>query len=219
MYERLLSPVLLLALAALALAGCGEDKPPLLTCPAKGIGVQAANGTSCSNAIAIDPKSAAAQDCLNQIQKSKEYDCTEPQICPDQGKLRYSDSIDPAAPPFTMTLTLTNCTGGPGKRNLVISGLAVAGDSRCSFKEPEVESREVKPGESIFVRLLYKAPAVGEDHAALHIISDAQNYKRLVIPICFKALPKGTSSPDAGSDPEAGPTRPDGGPARCGDWR
>ncbi len=190
-------------LAVFTLAVCGNDDSKS-TCPAKGIGVQSKSGTACSTASA-EPNSEVGKDCRDQVENYKTYDCTEPQICVDQGKRVVPGFVvDAMATGQEVAFIITNCS--TGNKSLNISKLVIAGDSRCNFKEPEIESKEIKPGQSVTVRSVYFPKVVGDDQAALHIFSDAQNYKDLVIPMCGRAVAKPTTAPDAGPKGDAGKT-------------
>jgi hypothetical protein len=182
-----------------ALAGCGsEDKKK--SCPAGGIGVAAKDGTPCIKAT-VDPSSAAGKDCLEQFNDYKGYDCFEPQICVDQGKRKVPDFVlDAMSSGQEVSFLITNCSSG--NRKLTLSKLTIAGDSRCSLAEPQVEpGKVIEAGQQAVVRTIYKPKGLGEDHAALIIQSDAQNFKPLIIPICGKALPRYAPGKDSGPPP------------------
>jgi hypothetical protein len=190
------------------LCGCGDDKENKKACPSKGIAVAATDGTPCSTASA-DPTSTAGKDCREQVEKYKDFDCFEPQVCLDQSKRKIPDLVlDPKAQGQEVSFILTNCS--TGHRKLTISRLVLAGDSRCVFTEPEIDpGKVIEPGGQITLRTVYKPTAVGEDHAALIVESDGQNYPKFVIPICGKVIPKFAPGADSGppptSDAGAGP--------------
>ena len=97
-----------------------------------------------------------------------------------------------------VSFILTNCS--TGNRKLTISKLVLAGDSRCVFSEPEIyPGKVVDPGDQITLRTVYKPTAIGEDHAALIIESDGQNYPKFVIPICGKVIAQPVPGTDAGA--------------------
>jgi hypothetical protein len=196
------------------IAACSSEDQNRKPCPTKGIGVEASDGTSCSKAAA-DPASEAGKICREQVEKYKEYDCTEPQLCVDQGKRKIPDYVlnDPGK---EASFTLTNCSTKNSK--LIINKIIIAGDSRCSFSEPEIEqteAKEIDPGKSISIRTVYKAKAVGEDHAAIHIYSNAQNWNPLIISLCGKTSLTVPLNPDAGKSAADGGSK-DGGSKDAG---
>ncbi len=186
------------ALSLVLAGGCAKEDDNKKSCPPKGIAVAAADGTPCAQASA-DPTSVPGKDCRDQVEKYKEYDCFEPQVCPDQSKRKIPDFVlDLKAQGQEVSFILTNCS--TGNRKLTISKLVLAGDSRCVFSEPEIfPGKVVDPGDQITLRTVYKPTAVGEDHAALIIESDAQNYPKFVIPICGKVIDKPAPGADAGT--------------------
>jgi len=188
MHQRLTSVALLLVLAALG--GCSDDGVKLTTCPAKGIGVTASSGESCATALATNPKGAVGQDCLAQFSDYKTYDCQEPQIGLDKTKLPLTIGVNPNSAFIDVYWTITNCAG-PNGRKLNIKGIGIAGDSGCFFSaEPEIEAKVVDPGKQISMRVQFKPKAVGENHAAIYLVSDAQNYPTMILPVCVKVLDK-----------------------------
>jgi len=194
MYRRIGS-VLLVGLCVAA-SGCSEEEATQ-ACPAKGIGVMSKSGQSCSTAAA-DPTSEAGKDCRDQLENYRSYGCAEQQICPDQGKRKIPDFVvDPTVAGQEGAFILTNCS--TGNKTLTISKVALTGDSRCSFEEPEVVGKEVDPGETAIIRTVYLPKTVGEDHAALYVYSDAKNIRPLIIPICGRGIAKGATSPDGGA--------------------
>ena len=199
----------MVALTGLALLSCGSDSDKRLVCPASGIGVTASTGESCSAAIARDETSAASKDCLAQFSDYKKYDCVSPQIGLDSTKRRFVVQVDAEAPFTDINWVITNCAGGAAGKKLHIKSVTVAGDSECFFTQaPDLDSNEIAAGGQASMRLQFKPKAVGEYQAAVYIISDAQNFPKMIMPVCVKVVPKATTV-DLGTTPDA--TRKDSG--------
>jgi hypothetical protein len=211
MRSALVVPVILSLLVA-----CGSDDKDKKQCPAKGIAVESSTGVACSTATA-DPENptykVAAQDCSDQLKNYKNYLCTDPQICVDLGVRIVPDFIvDPMSTGESVSFLITNCS--TGNKKLTISKVVIVGDSRCSYSEAEVEAKEVAPGKDMLIRTVYKPKTPGVDMAGIHIISDAQNYKPFVLPLCGRALAKYQPGKDSGpSGADAATNKP----LRCDD--
>jgi hypothetical protein len=186
--------VLTLGICLALVAGCSGDDGdggPSKPCPAKGIGV-------------------------GEIGDWENYNCSEPQICPDKGWVAVFDyPVDPANPKRALSVILTNCS--KGQQKLVIEKVVVKGDDRCYMSEAEVEDKEILPGSlnARFVRVTWKPEAAGRDDAALEIHSNAKNFPVLEIPLCGTAI---APSGDAGVViPDKGAWTQDAAPpwARC----
>lgn len=166
---------LALLCSALLVGGCsGDDGEKLLPCPEGGLTLQ------------------------EHVENAAQYNCQEPQICPDQGSMAMPTGgyvIDTTAPPWSSNNVITNCS--KGGKPLVITKIFVRGDARCAFTEPQIEATEIDPGMETAVKIDWKPAAAGEDHAALVIVSNAQNFPELVLPACSTAY---TESPVAPND-------------------
>jgi len=167
------------------------DKP----CPPKGLGVETAGGRPCSSITDVnDPD---LDDCLGQMSNYRDYDCSEPQICPDTGYVAIPEQVIGAAG-REVTITLTNCsTGG---KTLTIARTEMEGDPRCSFAydpQKDLSVTAVGPGQSATLRAVYAPLAEGEDHAGLGIYSNAQNFPGLLVYVCGRAVKAATGSAPA----------------------
>lgn len=196
-------------LAFALVAGCSDEDKERAACPAGGLGVTSDNGTKCSSIK--DPTSKELINCTEQIEKFDDYNCTKPQICPDQGSFRNAYWLDPSWQGDTINFAISNCS--VGGEQLTISKVELMGDSRCSFTFDEkvhVSSTVVAAGgpeqESSLIQVVFKPTKLGEDHAALKLTTNAQNFPTLILPICFKVVPKYNAGIDGGPTamPEAG---------------
>lgn len=203
-------------LAALTLgpAGCTSGDDDRAPCPAGGIGVASADGTKCQSVL--DPDSAALRECRRQVERFQEYACERAQICPDVGDYRIPfHTFRPGGSGESFSFALTNCS--TGSEDLTISKVELAGDPRCAFRfrtADDLSARRIRPGETAVLRVVYRPPGPGEDHAHLRIFSNAQNFRPLVLPICGRAF-------KAGAAPDAGVSGGDGGSGDAGAtvWR
>lgn len=196
-----------LCLLQAAFAGCSDGEGEAKrACPPQGIGVAEFEGKS------------AAQ----QVLEYKQYNCAQPQICPDIGSptawtygiVANCKDTGTCPGPSQINLNLTNCS--TGKQALVIEKVAIYGDERCSFQEAEIEKKEVAPGEIVALKTDWLPTNVGEDHAQFRIQSNAQNFKPLVVAFCGQAVlaSGGGANRDAGSARDGGAAR-DGGSTRA----
>lgn len=190
--------VALLGLLALGLSACEEEttKKP---CPAAGLGVVGTvTGKKCAEVN--DWNDPDLKDCQAQMEKYQEYDCPNAQVCPDRPWYQVPDyKVNPGASPEPNTFTLTNCS--TGREKLTITKVEVAGDSRCMYtfsQATDVQPVVAGPGEQISVRALYKPTALGEDHAAFRIYTNAKNLPVLVLPMCGKGIPLSSGGGDGG---------------------
>jgi hypothetical protein len=195
----------LVTVACLAMAGCSSDGDKRLVCPASGIGVTATTGENCATALAQNENSAASKDCLAQFTEYKKYDCVEPQITFDATKKRrLGEYLDPEAGFTDINWVITNAAGSPTGKKLHIKALGVAGDKDCFFSAaPDLEKNEIAAGGSASMRLQFKPRAVGEYHADVYVISDAQNFPKMILPVCVKVVPKPVT-PEAGVNYDGG---------------
>lgn len=205
MYLSKITVLLLLTCTVLIWSACEEEKK-LLPCPAQGLGVVSTSGKTCSEIK--DPLDEDLGDCQDQMENFLEYDCAEPQLCPDHGAHQMPYYVlDPNGPGETLSFALTNCTTGNDK--LIINTVELTGDERCSFifnKSTDVEALEIPAGETRSIQAVYKPKALGEDHVHLRITTNAQNFPDLVLPICGRANPESSGT-------DAGVSSDDGGPA------
>jgi hypothetical protein len=202
---RHLETTLFLVLA-LALSACSSDTQEQQACPAKGIGVQAASGVDCATALKANESSADSKDCLAQFQNYKNYNCADPQIGFDTTKRKFLWELDTAAAFKDINWTITNVAGSAQGKKLTIKAVGIAGDTGgdCFFSaQPEIQDSSVGAGSSISMRLQYKPKAVGEFNAAVYVITDAQNFPKMVLPICVKVVPA-AAKPDFGVPTDAG---------------
>jgi hypothetical protein len=173
----------------------GPTKP----CPPQGIGVAAASGRLCSEVT--DPKDPDLIDCLAQMTNYRQYACDEPQICLGEGYVSMPQVL--VGESKTVTVAVTNCS--TGSKKLWILNVQMEGDPRCVFEfdpQKDLSPILIAPGESGAVKTVYKPQAEGEDHAAVAIYSDAQNYPGLMLQICGRAVTTaGTSQPLTCVDP------------------
>ena len=207
-----------IAMVAL-IAGCSDETTKeMKPCPPKGIGVEAADGTACTTATInqTDPKyKAAYDDCVNQVTKYEEYSCIDPEICVDMGVyIAQGVEVGPMTAPFPVNFVLTNCTTSNKKLN--ITKVVVMGDKRCSFSEPNLETKEIAPGKSVLLQATYKPLAPGVDYATIQVTSDAQNFKPLKLASCGRAMARfkpGLDSGPTGAGADAATNKP----LRCDD--
>ena len=158
-----------IAVSTLLLCGaCSSTDKDLKPCPPKGIGVEDYNGVSAAD----------------QLAKALEYNCSEPQICPDLRGQAVGFGIDPNAAPGQIAFILTNCSNNA---KLEITKVEVWGDSRCFFTnvtDADIQpGRSANPRETIGVKTDYFPTAVGEDHGQLRVYSNAQNFPVLKLPL------------------------------------
>jgi hypothetical protein len=157
-------------------------------CPEEGLGVKSSSGTSCSSVV--DPNDPDVIDCANQMTNYKDYACSEPQICPDQGVVSIPGFVLGSSAQ-SVTFTITNCS--TGTRKLRVARVDLEGDPRCSFQLDPNTPAEIAPGESATVKADYAPQVEGEDHAAIVVYSDAQNFPGLMLPLCGRAVTSGGS--------------------------
>ncbi|MBW2731175.1 MAG: hypothetical protein JRH20_02215 [Deltaproteobacteria bacterium] len=157
------SVIFIMLCSGFLFAGCSDDGD-LLPCPEGGL------------------------TTAEQLVNAADYGCNQPQICPDQGSMAMPTGgyiIAPTAAPYSSNNVITNCSTGQGR--LEITKIIVRGDARCAFTEPQIEKTDVDPGTATAVKIDWKPEAAGEDHAALVIFSNAQNFPVLVLPACSTA--------------------------------
>ena len=75
-----------------------------------------------------------------------------------------------------------------GDELLIIDDVSIRGDSRCSMTVNGPDLTELPNEESAFIQLTYSPPEVGDDHLALEVASNADNYSVLIVPICSRVV-------------------------------
>jgi hypothetical protein len=191
---------------ALGLGACSSDSQEQQPCPAKGIGVQAASGVDCATALKANEGSADSKDCLAQFQDYKKYNCTEPQIGFDTTKRKFLWELDATAAFKDINWTITNVAGSAQGKKLTVKAVGIAGDTgaECFFStQPEIQDSSIGAGGSISMRIQYKPKTVGEFNAAVYVVTDAQNFPKMVLPVCVKVVPA-AAKPDFGVPTDAG---------------
>ena len=186
-------------LGVLVLIGACTGESSLKPCPPKGLGVESSDGVPCGTG-------STYADCSDQLHNHEDYDCRAAQIVPNRGWLRLDDYIPAPNVPADLAVALTN---GASVGDLVITRVTIHGDARCSFsyeEERDLERKAIPPGESAALRVRYRPETPGEDYAKIRIISNAQNYPSLDLPICGRALPRHVPGLDSGPPPAASST-------------
>ncbi len=97
-------------------------------------------------------------------------------------------SVDPDVSPLHFDLQLYNGGGDV----LAISSVTYRGDVNCAFTFEGPDRTELGPEESAFIRGWYKPEVVDLDHIAMEVVSNADNFPLLVVPICGKGVEPGT---------------------------
>lgn len=119
-----------------------------------------------------------------------------PQICPDISPVAFCSR-------FVNTTTfspiiLTN----RGYSGLVVNSVTLVGDDNCAFGAPEISpplGTIIPSGKQQIIRIAYRPQKQLSDFAELRIESNAENFQRLVVPLCGQGVPANN------------PPRPDGG--------
>lgn len=199
--QSILRTVGALALSLLLFGACSDDKGGgMRACPTDAAGKVVGLGV-----IAFDGVEPG-----KQIEEAFLYNCSEPQICPDQGS-PYVPSfvVDPSKAAYGISLGLTNCSTGNNK--LVIEKVVIAGDPRCSFTDASIEGKDIAPGKgnTTFVKVDWFPKTVGQDYGAMWVYSNAQNFNPLKVPFCGNAIAQAPDGgvvvqPDLGAYTEAG---------------
>jgi hypothetical protein len=184
---------------ALALGACSDDIDKK-ACPAAGLGAASElSGKSCKGLQ--DPTDSDLQDCQQQMENYKQYDCKEPQICFDRTVDRALNFvIAKEAPESSLSFILTNCS--TGNQKLVISSVEVLGNQSCHFKfdiTTDVQKQEVSPGDQTLIQVRYLPTKPSEDHVVLKVSSNAQNFPELRLFACGFGVWKFPSGQDSGS--------------------
>ncbi|MDJ0764028.1 MAG: hypothetical protein QNJ97_13685 [Myxococcota bacterium] len=99
--------------------------------------------------------------------------------------------VDPELGPRTFDLQLTN----RGEETLKIESMVVRGDQNCAFSFDGPDTLVMGENGSAFIRGYYNPIVTGEDQIALEVNSNAHNFATLVVPVCGKAVPLGTTEP------------------------
>jgi hypothetical protein len=164
---------------AAAVAACSDE----ITCAES---LAAAGATADTPCLAVNARTSTAP----------ERQCfTKPQICPDLSPVRFlSRAVSTAT--VTNAVPVNLLIENRGEAAMTITSVKVRGDVRCAFKRAQFApaiGQKIEAGDSFIVRFFYVVPnAVGDDAAAIEIESDAENLPRLVIPVCGKAVTRGT---------------------------
>lgn len=79
-----------------------------------------------------------------------------------------------------------------GEELLEIEDVTFRGDQNCAFDFEGPDLWTLGQEEAAFVRGYYKPTVAAEDHIAMEITSNAENYPVFVVPICGLAVEPGT---------------------------
>lgn len=137
---------------------------------------------------ALKPCPLGGLKTVEEITDWRSYDCKKPQFCPDQGQFPMPAGgyvVDADALPWSANVMLNNCSA---TATLEIVSLVVYGDDRCSFSEAMIEKTTIGPNEIAVLKVDWKPESAGEDHAAISIRSNAENFPELILPICGRAI-------------------------------
>jgi hypothetical protein len=197
------------AMCCMLSCSCSDDRLP---CPPKGIGVEhvgfqlpwQTSPGECSGAVCWTSGlygCTEGTDVCAQIANYKQFACGAPQACPDVGGkdaqfIPYR--LDASSAGETAMFLVTNCS--TGDTDLEISGVTIYGDERCSFSnvsDSDIGKKTLRPGETTAIRTTYTPRTVGEDHAELRVLTNAQNFPELRLRVCGAAQSRPT---DAGVD-------------------
>jgi hypothetical protein len=122
-----------------------------------------------------------------------EDELTGPEIFIDISPVNLGvHAVAPDAGAYDFDLQLTN----RGDRKLVLSSVDYRGDQNCAFTFQGPDLWEMGKDESAFIRGFYEPAIAGEDQIAMEVVSNADNFPNLIVPICALAVPAGTQ--DAG---------------------
>jgi len=98
-------------------------------------------------------------------------------------------SIDPELDPLHFDLQLTN----RGDKTLSIESVTFRGDTNCAFTFDGPDYFDLGYEDTAFIRGWYQPTVAGEDQLAMEVVSNAENYPTLVVPICGKGVEPGTT--------------------------
>ena len=121
-------------------------------------------------------------------------DLTPPEIWIDYSPINLGvvglDELDGSV---ELHVQLTN----RGDDLLVIDGVTLRADTRCSMSFNGPDLTELPNEESAFIQLSYSPTEEGDDHLSLEISSNADNYPLLVVPICSRVVSSVSDSDEA----------------------
>jgi hypothetical protein len=92
------------------------------------------------------------------------------------------------AGPYHFDLQLINI----GEEKLVLESVEYRGDQNCAFTFEGPDVWEMNANQSSFVRGWYEPTVPAEDQIAMTVMSNADNYPELIVPICGLAVPPET---------------------------
>lgn len=104
-------------------------------------------------------------------------------------------SIDPQVGPVHFDLQLTN----RGDKELRINRYEVHGDQHCAFTFQGPDRQALQREESAFIRGWYQPLVAADDRIALSIYSNDLTHNPLIVPVCGRGVPPGTT--DGGTPP------------------
>jgi hypothetical protein len=187
-------------LVLVSLLGACSDDSDKKACPSSGLGaVSEVSGKSCKGLQ--DPTDPDLQDCQQQMENAKQYDCKEPQICFDRTVERALNFIiAKEAPEYSLSFILSNCS--TGNQKLVISSVEVLGNQSCHFSfdiTKDLQKQEVSPGDQTLIQVRYLPTKPSQDHLVLKVTSNAQNFPELRLFACGFGVPKYPAGQDSGS--------------------
>jgi len=201
----------IVSLSLVLLLGACSDNTEKKACPAGGIGVTSSNGVKCEGIL--DPNNADLLDCQQQIETYKEYGCSKPQVCFDNGSLlSYGKLVSKEQPALPLSFILTNCS--TGNQKLVIQKVEVMGDERCYLNfdaSQDIEKMEIPSGEGGLIQVRYDPKKTGEDHAVVVVHTNAENFPVLRLYVCGVAISRYLPNMDSGAPPDLSPSADDAG--------
>jgi hypothetical protein len=116
--------------------------------------------------------------------------CYEPaQVCPDLSPVAFCSRVRGS------TVAVNVLINNRGETPMKISAIKVRGDTRCAFRRAQfapMVGSTIEPRSSLVMRFQYVAPMeVGEDHAVIEVVSDAENFPTLPIAVCGQTVNAG----------------------------
>lgn len=80
-----------------------------------------------------------------------------------------------------------------GDETLILESVDYRGDTNCAFTFEGPDTLELIGQESAFIRGWYNPTVVDNDRIAMEVLSNADNYPEMVVPICGRGVPEGTT--------------------------
>ncbi|MCP4606107.1 MAG: hypothetical protein GY847_37280 [Proteobacteria bacterium] len=123
--------------------------------------------------------------------------CTENTLSPPEIYLDINilnldlRSINPDLDPYEFHLQIYNV----GDEVLKIDSVKLRGDQYCALTFEGPDRMELKKNEASFIRFWYKPQVAADDQIALTIVSNAENYPTLIVPICGRGVLPETEDP------------------------